>query len=95
MNQNFINLTNQIKTILEETLFLNGKTKLWANDMNLLGNVPELDSMAVMNVVAGLEKYFDFFMEDDEINADVFTSINTLTDYIFQKLESKTLVNAN
>ena len=80
------NLMDQTKLILDEALFLNGRTKDWTSQMPLLGNIPELDSMAVMNVVAGLEGHFEIFMEDEEINAEVFATLQTLTHYIYQKL---------
>ena len=55
--------------------------------MSLLGNVPELDSMAVMNVVSAVEIKFGIFVEDEDINAEVFASIKSLALFIIQKLE--------
>ena len=54
--------------------------------MSLLGNVPELDSMSVMNVVAAINMKFGIFMEDEDINAEVFATINSLAIYISEKL---------
>ena len=91
MVQDSGDLMLQIKNILEESLFIKGRTTDWSNLTPLLGNIPELDSMAVMNVIAGLEKHFNIFMEDDEINADVFATLQSLTDTIQQKFNLECL----
>ena len=82
------NLTSQVKCILDDALFLNGQTKLWGNQMSLLGNVAELDSMSVMNVVAAIRINFGIFMDDEDINAKVFSSLESLANYINEQLSS-------
>ena len=91
MNITLKNITNQLKTVLDEALFLNGRTEQWSDQMSLLGNVPELDSMAVMNVVSALEIKFGIFVEDDDINAEVFATIESLALFINQKLNFEPL----
>lgn len=86
MNLEIIKLVAKLKSILDDTLFLNGQTKNWSNQMSLLGNVPELDSMAVMNVISALEVNFEIFIEDDDINAEVFATLESLAIFVHQKL---------
>ena len=91
MKQEIINLVNQLKPLLDDALFLNGRTRQWGNQMSLLGNVPELDSMAVMNVVSALEVSFSIFIEDEDINAEVFATLESLANYVSQKVEQNQL----
>jgi len=54
--------------------------------MPLLGAVPELDSMAVVNVITALEEQFGFTIADDEIGAAMFATLGSLTDFVEQKI---------
>ena len=94
MSTTLKNITNQLKTVLDEALFLNGRAQQWGDQMSLLGNVPELDSMAVMNVVSALELKFGIFVEDDDINAEVFATIESLAKFIIQKQNCAQLESA-
>lgn len=85
MNKGIIQIVEQLKSVLDSALFLNGRALHWGNQMSLLGNVPELDSMAIMNVVSALELNFSITIEDDDINADVFATIETLANFVDQK----------
>lgn len=51
-------------------------------DTELLGNVPELDSLAVVELAAALEQRFDFVIDDDDFNGEVFESLGSLTDFV-------------
>ena len=77
---------DQVRSLLGDVLQL-GERK---NDLEpatpLLGSLPELDSMAVATVIAGVEERFGIFIEDDEIDAEVFRTVGTLTDFVDQKL---------
>ena len=55
-------------------------------DSILLGNIPELDSMAVVNVITALEDHFGITVDDDEISAQTFETVGTLTGFVEQKL---------
>ncbi|MDT8406180.1 MAG: acyl carrier protein [Methylococcales bacterium] len=54
----------------------------------LLGALPELDSMAVVAILTGLETLYDFTVEDDEIDASVFATYGSLQRFVTQKLSS-------
>jgi acyl carrier protein len=77
---------DQVKTLLDNVLQLNGRAAAWNADTPLLGNVPEFDSMAVVGVVTALEDDFGLSIADDEIDADVFATVGTLTRFVEQKL---------
>lgn len=73
-----------VKHILDTTLGLNGRV-LEANTP-LLGSVPELDSMAVIGVIAALEEHFGIEVADEDIHARHFSTVGTLHDFVFAKL---------
>ena len=52
----------------------------------LLGNIPELDSMAVATVITALEEHFGFQIHDDEISARHFETLGTLNEFVRAKL---------
>ncbi|HEU4371926.1 MAG TPA: phosphopantetheine-binding protein, partial [Telluria sp.] len=52
----------------------------------LLGSIPELDSMAVVNLITALEEQFGISVDDDEISATTFETLGSLTAFVQQKL---------
>jgi acyl carrier protein len=52
----------------------------------LLGNLPELDSMAVVSVITALEERYGFTVNDDEISAETFATLGSLVDFVERKL---------
>jgi acyl carrier protein len=54
----------------------------------LLGAVPELDSMAVVNVITALEEHFGISVADDEISAATFATLGSLSAFVEQKLDA-------
>lgn len=52
----------------------------------LLGNLPELDSMAVVTIITALEDQYGFAVADDEISADTFATLGSLVAFVEAKL---------
>jgi acyl carrier protein len=52
----------------------------------LLGSLPELDSMAVLEVVLELEQRFGITIEGDDVTAEVFETLASLTALVERKL---------
>ena len=75
-----------VKRVLRETLQLGDRVNAFTESTGLFGSIPEFDSMAVVNVVAGLEEQFDIEVDDDEITAEVFETFGSLTRFIHQKV---------
>lgn len=79
---------NDVKQILADVLSLDpARAAALEAHTALLGNLPELDSMAVVGLVAALEDRFGIMVDDDEINASTFATVGSLTDFVTQKLE--------
>jgi acyl carrier protein len=79
-------LADQIKELLNNVLQLNGRARGWSETTPLLGSLPELDSMAVASIITAIEEEFGITIADDEIDADVFASLGSLTHFVEQKL---------
>jgi acyl carrier protein len=76
----------EVKNILADVLNLRERKNSLREDTILLGNIPELDSMAVVNVITALEEYYDISIDDDEISAKTFETLGSLTRFVEQKL---------
>lgn len=77
---------NGVLFILDEVLNLNGRTEGFSDKTLLLGAMPELDSMAVVSVIAGLEERFDITVNDDEIDGATFATLGSLIRFVDEKL---------
>ena len=84
-NMNITTITD-VKKILIDVLNLGEYgEELNANSI-LLGGLTELDSMAVVSVIAKIEDYFGFAIADDEINGQVFETLGSLSAFVDGKL---------
>ena len=78
---------DQIRHLIGDILELGDRTKTLTADTALLGNLPELDSMAVVAVITELEQRFDIIVEDDDIGAETFETLGSLVDFVEHKQE--------
>ncbi len=81
-----MNIEQEVRNILGEVLSLGDRSDRFMAATPLLGSLPELDSMAVVTVITTLEERFGFTIEDDEISADVFATLGSLTSFVTGKL---------
>jgi acyl carrier protein len=82
-----MNTFNQVKTLLVQTLQLGNRGANLNANSALLGAIPELDSMAVVNIITALEEHFGFRVDDDEISAESFETLGSLVEFVTQKLD--------
>jgi acyl carrier protein len=75
-----------IKNILADVLSLGDRKTSLNSNSALLGSLPELDSMAVINIITALEEQFGIVIDDDEISAKTFGTLGALALFIDQKL---------
>ena len=78
----------QVRAILRDVLSLGDRAERLSADSPLLGSLPELDSMAVVNVIAAFEDRFGFTVDDDEISGDTFATLRSLVDFVAAKQTS-------
>jgi len=79
---------DQVRDLLDRSLSLNGRARDFDRGTALLGNVPELDSMAVVSLVTALEEEFGITVDDDEMSAETFESVGSLVDFVDAKVTS-------
>ncbi len=72
----------EVLSLLDEVLSLNGRALGFSADTALLGSVPELDSMAVIAVIQAIEERFGIVVPDDEIDGSSFASVGTVVDFV-------------
>ena len=77
---------DDVKQILIDILNLGQAGEAMNAQTRLLGSIPELDSMAVVNVITTLEEQFGIAVDDDEISAATFETLGSLADFVAHKL---------
>jgi acyl carrier protein len=76
----------EVRNILADVLGLGDRKASLNPESALMGGIPELDSMAVVNVLTALEEYFGISVDDDEISAATFASVGSLVRFVEEKL---------
>ena len=83
-----MDIRRQILDVLETVLSLQGRTAGFRDGTPLLGAIPELDSMAVVSVIAALEDRLGVVFDDDEIDGSTFATVGSLVDLVARKVAS-------
>ena len=89
METTSLDVRSEVLGVLDDVLSMGGRSKGFGDDMRLLGGVPELDSMAVANLLTALEQRFGFTIEDDEIDGSTFETVGSLVGYVRDKQAAK------
>jgi acyl carrier protein len=55
-------------------------------DTPLLGAIPEMDSMSVVAILLSIEEQYGITVDDEEIDADIFATVGSLTVFVESKL---------
>lgn len=83
-----MNVAEEVKSLLADILSLGARKSQLTESTPLLGSIPELDSMAVVNVITAMEDRFGIVVDDDEISADTFATLGSLVKFVNGKLDS-------
>jgi acyl carrier protein len=81
-----LNTEKEVLSLLDEILSLNGRSAEFSTNTPLLGAIPELDSMAVVALITGMEERFGFSVDDDEIEGSTFATVGSLVEFVEGKL---------
>lgn len=79
-------VTQEVIRLLDEVLSLDGRSSAFTRETPLLGAIPELDSMAVVSLITGIENHFGLVVDDDDIDGYTFATVGSLVDYVSAKL---------
>ncbi len=81
-------MLDDIREILRQSLQLGDRANQLSARTPLLGSIPEFDSMAVVTVLTMVEDEFGIEIDDDEVSAEVFETVGTLSDFVSRKVSS-------
>ena len=81
-----MDVEKEVIRLLDEVLSLDGRSASFTRATPLLGAIPELDSMAVVSLITGLEDQFGLGVEDDDIDGSTFETVGSLSDFVSGKL---------
>lgn len=73
-------IQTQVISILGETLLLD--VTEFDQKTELLGTIPEIDSIGVVMVLTAFEEQFGINVADDELDADVFETVGSLSTFV-------------
>lgn len=79
-------VTREAIRLTEEVSSLKGRSRALTSETPLLGAIPELDSMAVVSLITGLENHFGLVVDDDDIDGSTFATVGSLADFVSSKL---------
>lgn len=80
-----MNVENIVKNMLQAATARDDALQ-WQADTLLLGHVAELDSMAIVTFFTALEDDHGVFIDDDEVSAELFDTLASLTAFVAGKL---------
>ena len=70
---------DDVKAVVVETLGIEDRADAITPATPLLGSMPELDSMAVLQLILALEDHFGITVEDEDVTAEAFETLERLT----------------
>jgi acyl carrier protein len=76
---------DEVKTVLVETLGIQDRAASLDETTPLFGAMPELDSLAVLELVTALEDRFDITVDDEEFSGEIFETVGSLATFVESK----------
>ena len=76
---------DEVKAVVVETLGVQDRADSIDAATPLFGSLPELDSLAVVELVLALEERFGIAIEGEDVTADVFETVAALADFVDSK----------
>jgi acyl carrier protein len=73
---------DDVKVLVAETLGISDRLGTMDASTRLLGELPELDSLAVAELIAAMETRFGIAVDGTDFTADVFETLGTLADFV-------------
>lgn len=76
----------RVRAVVGDVLQLGDRAQRLDRDSELIGSIPEFDSMAVVSVITALEDEFDIEVDDGDISAETFETLGSLVDFVNSKV---------
>lgn len=82
-----IALDDALRALLRETLGLDAaQAASFDEETPLFGALPELDSMAVAELLTAMEDRFSIIIDDDDVDGETFETFGNLAAFVTSKL---------
>jgi acyl carrier protein len=75
----------EVKSAVVETLGIEDRAEAIDATTPLLGALPELDSLAVLELIVELERRFGITVYDEDVTADAFATLASLTEFVAER----------
>lgn len=77
-----------VKAVIVKTLGIEDRAATLNASTPLFGSMPELDSFAVVALVASLEEQFGFEIDGSEFSGEIFETVGSLAEFVSGKNKS-------
>lgn len=77
-----------VREILVDTLGIPERAASLDASTSLLGGIPELDSLGILEIVSAVEQKFDIEIDDEDFTDSAFETVGSLAELIDQKRTS-------
>ena len=71
-----------VREVLVRVLGIEDRAAAIDADTPLLGELPELDSLGVVELAQALENHFDIVIDDEAFTGEVFATVGSLADFV-------------
>jgi acyl carrier protein len=78
-----------VKAAVVKTLGIDDRATSLTASTPLFGSMPELDSLAVVELATSLEKQFNFEIDGSEFTGEIFETIGSLAEFVQTKTAPK------
>lgn len=75
----------EVCLVIDQALALAGRGRGFERDTPLLGALPELDSVAVVDLISALEARFGIVLADEDLSAEMFGTVGDLADAVDER----------
>jgi acyl carrier protein len=82
-----------VKDVIVVTLGIEERRASLGAGTALFGGIPELDSLAVVELAAAIEDRFAIVIDDEEFTGEVFESVGSLAGFVDDKLAAQPQVS--
>lgn len=78
-----------VTSVIVRTLGIEDRAATLTAATPLFGAMPELDSLAVLELVTQLEARFGIAIDDEDITGEVFETVGSLAQYVQQSVAAR------
>ena len=79
-------IEDRVRSVLSDILGISReRAATFTNDTGLFGSLPELDSMAVANLLTELEDQLGIVIDDDEVDGELLETFGSLVTFAIRK----------